>query len=196
MRFPWDPFSRFAPSRLGLVAGVATAAIASITVFTLRSSPREDPPHSQMSSAEAARTSTWDELAKAHGWSKPRTELSERRSAAKRYLEAADYLRAFDAASEVLAQSPNDVDGLYVHAAVRAQMGQGRRAHALLDQVLTADPTYLNAFVLRGMLYLRSGQRETAIATWETGLGLAKNGHSQLEHMLDLARSGQLDVGS
>ena len=117
-------------------------------------------------------------------------DLATRKSLSQILLENQQFFQAFAEAQEILARDPEDPDGLYTAGLVRYTMGQPQEALASLDGALTSDPTYVQASLIKGMILLQIGDRESAVAAWEQGQQ-ASGSDYRLKHLLRLAAEGK-----
>lgn len=100
--------------------------------------------------------------------------------------------RAFDAfqtAQLALQVAPDDPDAHFVSGIVRLQMGQTQVALDSLDRSLRSDPGHEQAALMRGLLLLQLGDRDGAIATWESAN--AARSSPRLEQVTAMAREGR-----
>ena len=100
--------------------------------------------------------------------------------------------RAFDAfqtAQLALQVAPEDPDAHFVSGIVRLQMGQTQVALDSLDRSLRSDPGHEQAALMRGLLLLQLGDRDGAIATWESA-NTARSS-PRLEQVTAQAREGK-----
>jgi len=100
--------------------------------------------------------------------------------------------RAFDAfqtAQLALQVAPEDPDAHFVSGIVRLQMGQTQVALDALDRSLRSDPGHEQAALMRGLLLLQLGDRDGAIATWESAN--AARASPRLEQVTTMAREGR-----
>ena len=113
-----------------------------------------------------------------------------RKQLALSYVAAGEFFEAFNQASQVLQQFPEDPDGLLVHGIVRLTMGQADQAVDLFDRVLAQYPDHRQALVYRGLALYQSGSVEQALDTWDMGLQMAGGSDAELEELIEMARSG------
>jgi tetratricopeptide (TPR) repeat protein len=99
------------------------------------------------------------------------------------------FVPAFQEARMLLEQDPDDIDGLYVEAVVRIQMGQGESAIGLLDRVIELYPAHVQALGWRGIVLYQGGDVTAAIESWERGIEAAGGQHPELEEMVAAALS-------
>lgn len=100
--------------------------------------------------------------------------------------------RAFDAfqtAQLALQVAPEDPDSHFVSGIVRLQMGQTQVALDSLGRSLRSDPGHEQAALMRGLVLLQLGDRDGAIATWESA-NTARSS-PRLEHVVTMAREGK-----
>lgn len=100
--------------------------------------------------------------------------------------------RAFDAfqmAGQALEIAPEDPDAHFVSGIVRLQMGQTQVALDSLDRSLRSDPGHEQAALMRGLLLLQIGDRDGAIATWESANEARAS--PRLEEVAAMAREGR-----
>lgn len=97
-------------------------------------------------------------------------DADDRRRLAVALLDTEQYYPAYEVAEELLAADPDDVEALYVSAAVRVRMGQPSRALPLLDKVLAARPDHVGALVARGRALERAGHPDLAIDSWRRAI--------------------------
>jgi tetratricopeptide (TPR) repeat protein len=107
------------------------------------------------------------------------------------YIAAGQFFEAFDQASQVLQQFPDDPDGLLVHGIVRLTMGQADQAVGLLDRVLAEHPDHRQALLYRGLALYQLGNVEQAMDTWDMGLQMVGGSDPEFEELLRMAQSGQ-----
>ena len=107
------------------------------------------------------------------------------------YVAAGQVFEAFDQASQVLQQFPNDPDGMLVHGIVRLTMGQADQAIGLLDRVLAEHPDHRQALIYRGLALYQLGDVQQAMDTWDMGLQMAGGSDPEFEELLMMAQSGQ-----
>ncbi|MYD20768.1 MAG: hypothetical protein F4112_11925 [Holophagales bacterium] len=72
---------------------------------------------------------------------------------------------------------------------MRLQMGQTQVALDSLDRSLRSDPGHEQAALMRGLLLLQLGDRDGAIATWESAN--AARSSPRLEQVTTMAREGK-----
>jgi len=116
--------------------------------------------------------------------------LDLRKRLAIELLRRAQFYAAFDEAGRILEQSPDDVDGLFVTAAIRVRMGQPSRALPLLERVLEQAPDHVPALTAKGQALLKTGHADTAVAVWNRALELSGGSNSQVEEMLRSVPAG------
>ena len=107
------------------------------------------------------------------------------------YVAAGQFFEAFDQASQVLGQFPEDPDGLLVHGIVRLTMGQADQAIGLLDRVLAEHPDHRQALIYRGLALYQLGDVQQAMDTWDMGLQMAGGNDPEFQELLMMAQSGQ-----
>lgn len=117
-----------------------------------------------------------------------------RKQLALTLVAAGQFFEAFDQASQVLRQFPDDPDGLLVHGVVRLTMGQADQSVQLLDRVLAEHPDHRQALIYRGLALYQLGNVEQALDTWDMGLQMAGGSDPELEELIMRARSGQLQA--
>ena len=117
-------------------------------------------------------------------------DLASHREAAQLLLTGGQLIGAFQHAQEVERLAPEDPDGLYVQAIVRMTIGQDEQALGLIDRVISMDLARIPAYIVRGVIQLRMGDRDGGIETWERGLAMAGGRHPALDHFLSMAREG------
>jgi len=116
-------------------------------------------------------------------------DLLARKQLALRRLDAGLYFEAFSDAEAILANRPEDPDGLFIQGVVQLSMGRPDEALDLLDRVIVRYPEHLQAMIFRGLALARGGETEQAISTWEMALEMAGGSHPDLEMLLQQARS-------
>ncbi|MCP4663450.1 MAG: tetratricopeptide repeat protein [bacterium] len=119
------------------------------------------------------------------------SDLMARKELALVLLNHNQFFPAFQQAEEILRAHPDDPDGLYVAGVVRFTMGQADVAIELMDRVLAQYPDHVLALLVRGLAFMRLGDRLEAIASWERGLEAAGGQHPQLEEFLATARAAE-----
>jgi tetratricopeptide (TPR) repeat protein len=124
------------------------------------------------------------------------TDLMARKELSLVQLSAGMYVDAFESASEVLGDNPDDPDGLFVQGVVRLTMGQNEQAIDLFDRVLAGHPDHLQALAYRGLGLYQSGQGERAVDTWEMGLEMAGGQSPQFEALLQMAEQQPVPVAA
>jgi tetratricopeptide (TPR) repeat protein len=117
-------------------------------------------------------------------------DLDARKALTEAFVKEGLFFEAFEQSERILAQSPNDVDGLYFQGLIRLTMGQDQAAIELLDRAIAAEPGFVSARLVRGLSKLRLDQRDAAIADWRAGLEAAGGRHEGLERLLQMAESG------
>jgi tetratricopeptide (TPR) repeat protein len=115
-------------------------------------------------------------------------DLVARKQLALALLASEQFFEAFQISDEILAERPDDPDGLYVQGMVRMTMGQDDVALAMLDRVLDRYPNHVLALAGRGMILMRGGDRDAAVIAWERALEAAGGSHPDLEQLLAMAR--------
>ncbi len=197
----------FGSAAAGAVAGVALVALAAAgwwlggarnpdpRVLTERSAAGVSTP-----SQAAAETSPHDGAAPSAGEDARthslRAELAAdparteaRRELALRLLRQESFYGAFEEAGELLARAPDDVDGLFVVAAVRVRMGQPGRALPMLEKVLARAPDHVPALTAKGEALLKAGRNGAALETLRRALELSGGSNPQVEKLLRGVRS-------
>jgi tetratricopeptide (TPR) repeat protein len=106
------------------------------------------------------------------------------------------FVPAFQEARALLEQDPDDIDGLYVEAVVRIQMGQGDSALVLLDRVIELFPDHVQALGWRGIVLYQGGDVTGAVESWERGIQTAGGSHPELEEMVAAALAEEAGVTS
>ncbi len=99
-------------------------------------------------------------------------------------LAAGQFYEAHTQAETILAESPEDVDGLYVSAAVRLRMGQPSRALPLLEELLERRPNHVPALVAKGQALERAGHPDLALAPWRRALGVVGGENREIEALI------------
>ena len=117
-------------------------------------------------------------------------DLDARKALAETFIKEGLFFEAFEQSERILAQSPNDVDGLYFQGLIRLTMGQDDTAIELLDRAIATEPGFVSARLVRGLARLRLDQRDAAIEDWRAGLEAAGGKHEGLERLLQMAESG------
>ncbi|MEM1247736.1 MAG: hypothetical protein AAGA81_09625 [Acidobacteriota bacterium] len=117
-------------------------------------------------------------------------DLETRKSLLTLLLENAQFFQAFGQAREILSRNADDPDGLYAVGLVRYTMGQPAEALESLQAALTSDPAYVQASLIKGIIELQIGDRETAVTTWKTGIE-SSGPDARLEHLLRLEAEGK-----
>lgn len=110
--------------------------------------------------------------------------IDARKKLALRLLRQGRFYGAFEEAGEVLARAPEDVDGLFVVAAVRVRMGQPSQALPLLEKVLARTPDHVLALTAKGQALLKAGHDAAAIETWQRALELSGGSNRQVEELI------------
>jgi tetratricopeptide (TPR) repeat protein len=188
------------PVLLGFVAGMAVVLLVGMLVYlAVRDSgatsatapapttgsadlphPTSDtlPPEAQRELArlEAAAAAAPDDL------------LAHKRLALAR-LDAGLFFEAFADAEAILANRPEDPDGLFIQGVVQLSMGRPEAALGLLDRVIVRYPEHLRAMIYRGLALAQSGEMDQAISTWEMALEMAGGSHPDLERLLEQAQA-------
>jgi tetratricopeptide (TPR) repeat protein len=118
-------------------------------------------------------------------------DLDVQRDLAQILLAHGQFFEAFQLARTLLEAAPQDPTGHYVSAVVRYTMGQPAEALQHLDTALLAEPEFVQAALVRGIILLQADDREQAIASWQRGLEAAGGQEPRLEHLLRLAREGR-----
>jgi tetratricopeptide (TPR) repeat protein len=116
--------------------------------------------------------------------------LDLRKRLALELLRREQFYAAFDEAARILEQAPDDIDGLFVTAAIRIRMGQPSRALPLLERVLEQAPDHVPALTAKGQALLKGGHTETAIAVWKRALELSGGRNAQVEELLGAVEAG------
>jgi predicted Zn-dependent protease len=116
--------------------------------------------------------------------------LDLRKRLALELLRREQYYAAFDEAARVLEQAPDDVDGLFVTAAIRIRMGQPSRALPLLERVLEQAPDNVPALTAKGQALLKGGHTGAAVAVWKRALELSGGHNAQVEELLASVEGG------
>ena len=96
---------------------------------------------------------------------------------------------AFQTAQLALQIAPEDPDAHFVSGIVRLQMGQTQVALDSLDRSLRSDPGHEQAALMRGLVLLQLGDRDGAIATWESANDARSS--PRLEQWAAMAREGR-----
>lgn len=197
----------------GFAAGVAMSALVGILVFWAVRDAKPDPVREQMEVERQARA------AAANGGTEPHAtaelppvvaqrvasiearlaadpgDLQARKELAMTLLAVEQYVPAFQNASLVLEQQPDDPDALFIHGVVRVAMNQNAEAIDLLDRVLDRFPQHVYAQMYKGIALARGGQADAARLAWQAGLEAAGGSHPDLEQLLAMADSGAMDGG-
>lgn len=90
--------------------------------------------------------------------------LAARRRVARILLLAHQTDQAADEVKKILAQKPDDTEGLALKAGVLAQQGKQAAALALAEKVVAKSPKQTDAVALLAALYEKSGQLDKAIS--------------------------------
>ena len=118
--------------------------------------------------------------------------LDLRKRLAIELLRRAQFYAAFDEAKAILDQDPDDVDGLFVTAAIRVRMGQPSRALPMLERVLEQVPDHVPALTAKGQALLKAGHTDRAVAAWNRALELSGGSNAQVEEMLRSVPAGSI----
>ena len=185
---------------VGFVSGLSVASLIGILIyFALRDAqPRPEmesgvptasaqAPHPSTEGLSESDIEQLDELL-AQVLTEP-SDLLARKQLALFQLSRSLFVEAFENSKEILVQSPNDPDGLYIQGVVRITMGQYELAINLLDQVLAEYPNHIQALLYRGIGFLQNGDSAQAIDTWEVALEVAGGSHPDIEYLLATAKS-------
>jgi tetratricopeptide (TPR) repeat protein len=114
-------------------------------------------------------------------------DTAARKRLAVLLLSQEQYFAAFSEAQTLLEADPDDIDGLYVEAVVRLQMGQIEPARERFDRVIELFPDHVQAHAWKGILLYQTGEVSAAIAAWEQGIEAAGGRHPELEQMVTAA---------
>ena len=188
------------PALVGFVAGMALVLLVGTLVYlAVRDSgaartpapaaDSADEPHAETESLPADVRRGLEEL-EAAAAAAPGDLLARKRLALGR-LDAGLFFEAFKDAEEILAERPEDPDGLFIQGVVRLSMGEAAASLELLDRVLARYPEHLQAMIYRGLALARGGDMDQAIGTWEMALEMAGGRHPDLEMLLQQASSAQ-----
>lgn len=191
------------PLLVGFTFGAGMVALVGVLIYwALRdAAPRQDmnAPMAQQQSASTADTGQPEmpprlraklEELQARLQADP-NDFAAMKEAAHLLLQSNRLMDAFQLTQPLLQARPSDPDGLYIQGFVRLAMGQRELAMDLLDRALGTDPNYVDAHLLKGLIYLRSEDREGAMRAWEEGLAAAGGSHAGLEHLLLGLREGR-----
>jgi tetratricopeptide (TPR) repeat protein len=125
-------------------------------------------------------------------------DIAARKSLAILLLVNEQYVAAFREAQTLLEMAPGDIDGLYVDAVVRLQMGQFETAIDGLDRVIAQFGDHVQALAWKGIAHYQLGEVTSAIAAWRRGIEAAGGVHPELEEMVAAAQQevgGEVDSG-
>lgn len=110
--------------------------------------------------------------------------LEARKQLAVLLAQNQQYFEAFKHSEEILRESPDDIDALYISGVVRLAMGQAEDAVSLLDRVIAQFPGHVLAHLGRGAAMLKLERRDEALASWQTGLRSAGGSNPAIEGMI------------
>lgn len=117
-------------------------------------------------------------------------DVMARKQLALTYVAAGQFFEAFNQASQVLQEIPDDPDALLVHGIVRLTMGQADQAVGLIDQVLAQHPDHRQALIYRGLALYQTGNVEQALDTWDMGLQMAGGNDPEFQELIHMAQTG------
>ena len=120
------------------------------------------------------------------------SDLRARKQLAVLLLQNQQLMLAYEHASQILAASPDDADGLYVHGVVRLAMGHAPRALELLDRVLERYPDHAMALEARAEAQRKIGDAAGAALTAARARKAARGDGSEIEQLLAAASDGSL----
>jgi tetratricopeptide (TPR) repeat protein len=106
---------------------------------------------------------------------------------ASRLFRAGRLQEAATSLERLIAERPRDFATLHLFSAVRAGLGENRRALELESAALAVNPESFEAHTNRGILLSKLGRHEEAVASFETALALEPNhaeAHSGLGYTL------------
>jgi tetratricopeptide (TPR) repeat protein len=118
-------------------------------------------------------------------------EVGLRRRLAELLLANGQFFDAFQEARQLLERAPEDAVGHYVSGVVRYTMGNPDEALQHFANARAAEPAYVPASIVEGIVRLQLGDREAAVSSWSAGLAAAGGAEPRLEHLLRLAREGK-----
>lgn len=110
--------------------------------------------------------------------------MAARKQLAVLLAQNQQYFEAFKHSEEILRESPDDMDALYISGVVRLAMGQSEDAVSLLDRVIAQFPGHVLAHLGRGAAMLRLERRDEALASWRAGLQAAGGSNPAIEDMI------------
>ena len=193
------------PALVGFVAGMAVVVLVGTLVYlavrdsgaarapeTTAGSP--DEPHAEDGSLPAEVRRELERL-EAAAAAAPNDLLARKRLALGR-LDAGLFFESFKDAEAILAERPEDPDGLFIQGVVRLSMGDAAAALDRLDRVLARYPEHLQAMIYRGLALARTGDMDQATGTWEMALEMAGGSHPDLEMLLQQAYASQEQAAS
>jgi len=96
---------------------------------------------------------------------------------------------AFQLAQRMLQIDDGDPDARYVSGVVRYMMGQPDLALTELGRSLETEPGHEQAAMMRGLILLQLGDRETAVATWQAANEARES--PRLQQVLAMAQEGR-----
>ena len=117
------------------------------------------------------------------------TNLDLHRALTQLLLSNGRTFDAFQQAQRILEIDPEDPDGHYVSGIVRLQMEQTDIALNEMSLSLQSDPGHEPAALMRGLLLLELGDRDGAIATWESANEARAS--TRLQQIIAMAREGK-----
>ncbi len=198
-----DVKSRLAPAVVGAMAGVALVALvaagwwlgggqadrepAPVAERETAGSPAVSPTSPEVSPHEGAAPSPAEDAETLRLRSELAADpdrIAVRQDLALRLLRRGDFYGAFDQANELLERAPDNLDGLFVVAAVRVRMGQPSRALPLLEKILERAPEHVGALTAKGQALLKAGHDAAAIEIWQRALELSGGSNRQIEELL------------
>ncbi len=188
------------PLLSGVLLGGGVVGLVAALVIWAQSDARPDPQAEQAMVQGGAETDFRGQRALPPELASRAKELQRQIDADPSDLEAMRALmqlllangRVFDAfrtAQLALQIAPEDPDAHFVSGITRLRMGQTQVALDALDRSLRSDPGHEQAALMRGLLLLQFGDRDGAIATWESAN--AARASPRLEQFAAMAREGR-----
>ena len=117
--------------------------------------------------------------------------LETRRQLAELLLVHSQFFQAFQEAQMILAEHEDDALANYIAGVVRHTMGQTEAGMEFLDRAIASDATFTQASLIKGVILLQSGDRQAAIAAWETSQQAAATRDPRIARVLEMARAGR-----
>ena len=188
------------PLLSGAVLGGGVVGLVAALVLWAQLDARPDPAAQQAAAQQAGAVDS-------RGQSPLGPEMARRAEELQRQIEAdptnLDLLRAlaqllltndrridaFQQARRMLEIDPEDPDGHYVSGVVRYTMSQPDAAMDHLGRSLRSDPGHEQAAMMRGLLLMQLGDRDGAIATWQSANEARAS--TRLQQIAAMAREGR-----